>query len=300
MLTFDPTISTITAGQGNSGTINVIFGGTDHFLAPGESVIIDTTPPTITPSINPAPNANGWNNSPVTVSFTCNDTGSGVKTCPSSRTVTTEGKDQAVTVTAEDKAGNMASITVKVSIDITAPEAYNQFDPVTKNVQVFGRDGGSGVPAGSINSISVVQTKWGDGKDDTDTDKNENVELRTYRVTDLAGNSLVLVEKVKIKGNEIKVKIVSLQYNNGQVITPDKNEKKFEFALNKDGTLKELNQKMQVGKEKPKQNVEAKFDAKKNKTTIKVNEPKPESNVVRSGLVLLKMATDKGKLVIEF
>ena len=34
--------------------------------------------------------------------------------------------------------------TYVVQIDKTAPEAFHQFDPVTKMLQVFGRDSGSG------------------------------------------------------------------------------------------------------------------------------------------------------------
>src|SRR5262249_45130201 len=42
----------------------------------------DTTPPTITAAVTPAPNANGWNNATVTVSFRCADAGSGIAVCP--------------------------------------------------------------------------------------------------------------------------------------------------------------------------------------------------------------------------
>lgn len=57
---------------------------------------------------------------------------------------------------------------------------------------------------------------------------------------------------------------------------------------------------MEVGKGKDKQEVEAKFEGNKNQTTIKVDDPKPKTKVVKPGLVLLRMATDKGNLVIEF
>lgn len=39
------------------------------------TILADTTPPTITGAAAPPPNANGWNNTPVTVSFTCSDSG---------------------------------------------------------------------------------------------------------------------------------------------------------------------------------------------------------------------------------
>ncbi len=84
-------------------------------------VMIDQTAPTISGSASPAPNANGWNNTDVTVSFTCNDALSGIATCSSSTTLTAEGAGQSVTGTATDKAGNSASTTVSINIDKTAP-----------------------------------------------------------------------------------------------------------------------------------------------------------------------------------
>jgi len=85
------------------------------------TVNIDRTPPTITGAINPPPNAAGWNNTAVTVTFTCSDAGSGVATCPAPVAVTTEGVQQAITGTAVDKAGNSAQATVTVNIDETPP-----------------------------------------------------------------------------------------------------------------------------------------------------------------------------------
>lgn len=82
---------------------------------------IDRTPPTITGAINPPPNAAGWNNTSVTVTFTCADAGSGIATCPAPVQLATEGANQAVTGTAVDKAGNVAQATVTVNIDKTPP-----------------------------------------------------------------------------------------------------------------------------------------------------------------------------------
>src|SRR5262249_11513516 len=84
-------------------------------------VRIDKTPPTITASRAPAANANGWNNSNVTVSFTCGDTLSGIDVCPAPQTLS-EGKDQSVSDTATDAAGNSASTSVgAINVDKTAP-----------------------------------------------------------------------------------------------------------------------------------------------------------------------------------
>jgi hypothetical protein len=84
-------------------------------------VKIDKTPPAINHSQSPAANANGWNNSDVAVTFVCSDTRSGVASCTDPQTLTTEGKDQPVTGTAEDHAGNKTTDPATVSIDKTHP-----------------------------------------------------------------------------------------------------------------------------------------------------------------------------------
>jgi hypothetical protein len=89
---------------------------------------IDKTPPALTPARPPASNANGWNNTEVTVSFTCEDPLSGVESCPAPTTLTSEGANQSVTGTATDRAGNAASVTVNgINIDKTPPNLT--FDP---------------------------------------------------------------------------------------------------------------------------------------------------------------------------
>lgn len=87
------------------------------------SLNIDKTAPTITGSQSPDPNAFGWNNTDVTVSFTCDDALSGIDSCVGGATLTAEGAGQSVTGTATDKAGNIATFTVgNINIDKTAPQ----------------------------------------------------------------------------------------------------------------------------------------------------------------------------------
>jgi Glucodextranase, domain B/Bacterial Ig-like domain/Bacterial Ig domain len=84
-------------------------------------VSLDRTPPSVTASAAPAANAAGWNNSNVTVTFTCSDSLSGVKSCPPTTVVSTEGQNQSIPGQAVDNAGNTASAGVTLSIDKTAP-----------------------------------------------------------------------------------------------------------------------------------------------------------------------------------
>lgn len=83
---------------------------------------VDKTPPTITATLKPEPNTDGWNNESVTVEFECTDAVSDVASCTEDQTVTREGEDQPVTGEAEDRAGNSNTKTVRVSIDKTKPE----------------------------------------------------------------------------------------------------------------------------------------------------------------------------------
>ncbi len=84
-------------------------------------VKVDKTAPTIDHTQSPAANANGWNKENVTVTFTCADADAGIRSCTAPQTVTSEGKDQTVTGTAEDNAGNKQTDLASVSIDKTAP-----------------------------------------------------------------------------------------------------------------------------------------------------------------------------------
>ncbi len=86
-----------------------------------EIIGVDNDPPTITATVTPAPNANGWNNSDVTVSFACDDMTSGVATCPAPVAVSTEGANQLISGTATDKAGNTATASATVNLDKTRP-----------------------------------------------------------------------------------------------------------------------------------------------------------------------------------
>jgi hypothetical protein len=67
------------------------------------------------------PNAAGWHNQDVTVSFTCDDAISGVATCPDPTLVDVEGVAQVITGTAIDHAGNSQTASVVINLDKTAP-----------------------------------------------------------------------------------------------------------------------------------------------------------------------------------
>lgn len=94
--------------------------------APGGTISIDilgidNDPPVITAVASPAANAAGWNNSNITVTFTCSDATSGIASCPLPAAVSTDGANQIISGQAVDKAGNTANASVTLSIDKSAP-----------------------------------------------------------------------------------------------------------------------------------------------------------------------------------
>jgi hypothetical protein len=134
------------------------------------TIKIDQSNPTITHTLDPEANGNGWNNTNVTVTFTCDDQAelSGIATCTTPQTVTTEGKDQPVTGTATDNAGNTATDPATVSLDKTKPTITGSRTPAANSfgwnntdvtVSFEGKDSLSG-----ISSVTPAKT-FGEGTD---------------------------------------------------------------------------------------------------------------------------------------
>jgi len=120
------TISTEGAGQTVSGTATDIAGNSATASLP---LNIGTKPPTIVPSPAPTPNAAGWNNSNVTVSFACAPGTAPVAFCPPAVTLSTEGANQTVSGTASDAAGNPGTTSIPLSIDKTPPTISYTISP---------------------------------------------------------------------------------------------------------------------------------------------------------------------------
>jgi len=85
------------------------------------NVVNDHAGPTVDVQTEPAPNASGWWNEPVTVVFGCSDP-SGVATCPQEVLVDTDGADQPVSGQAEDTRGNTSTAGTQISLDRTPPQ----------------------------------------------------------------------------------------------------------------------------------------------------------------------------------
>ncbi len=123
-----PTSPLVLSGEGSSvaGSVIVIDNAGNSATFTSLAVKIDKTPPTISGTKSPGPNANGWNNTDVTVHFTCSDGLSGIPAgaCPADQVLSTEGSAVASAAqTVTDAAGNTSapSNVVTVKIDKTAP-----------------------------------------------------------------------------------------------------------------------------------------------------------------------------------
>ena len=147
---------------------------------------IDKTAPTASASASPVPNANGWNNTDVTVSFDATDSLSGIDVCTAAVKLTSEGAGQSASGTCTDKAGNVsASASKTINIDKTAPTLTgaattnpNSFgwykDDVT--IQWTGHDELSGIDPATQPDASVI------------TGEGDNLGAGSVSISDKAGN----------------------------------------------------------------------------------------------------------------
>ncbi|WP_444889447.1 outer membrane protein assembly factor BamB family protein [Microbulbifer sp. DLAB2-AA] len=82
--------------------------------------LVDSIAPTVEASANPIANDYGWNNTPVTVSFSCADD-IGVQSCSEPIIIAEDGGGQAIVGTAVDYVGNTSSTEVTINLDTTVP-----------------------------------------------------------------------------------------------------------------------------------------------------------------------------------
>jgi parallel beta-helix repeat protein len=162
-----------------------------------------------------------------------------------------------------------------VVFDITPPEATLTFDPVLQKLKIIGTD--------NLSSTTISTT------------------ATSTTITDEAGNILqVIFKKFKQEGKEIKMKIQELRYNGVSVGELSKAVLEYEWSLDKTGKLKKLEEKATIGNLK----VEGHYDAKKNITKIekklKEDDDKGETKEVLSGLVIIRLMTDKGKVGVNY
>lgn len=115
-------VSTPGTGQSVTGTCTDLAGNSGSLAA--TNINIDLTSPTIGAERTPPANQYGWNNTPVTVVFTCADDLSGLAagSPPAVETIASQGASQSVKGACSDRAGNSSTASVEgISIDTTSP-----------------------------------------------------------------------------------------------------------------------------------------------------------------------------------
>jgi hypothetical protein len=85
------------------------------------SIVVDKTPPSIAYSVSTAPNANGWYNKPVTITFTAQDPKVGIASCSPPTTLDKDGVNQTVTGYAMNYVSELSRTRVVLNIDQTPP-----------------------------------------------------------------------------------------------------------------------------------------------------------------------------------
>lgn len=116
-----PATQTITSVEVGAVIVGAATDNAGNSASTSVTVNIETSLPAIHAGITPAPNASGWNNSAATVSFVCTPGAAPIVTCPAPQTISTPGKNQQVSGTVVDAAGNSSSTSVTVNLDETPP-----------------------------------------------------------------------------------------------------------------------------------------------------------------------------------
>ncbi|MFZ3060713.1 MAG: DUF2341 domain-containing protein [Candidatus Methanoperedens sp.] len=196
-----------------------------------------------------------------------------------------------LTALATDMGGNKAYKAVNFTIDKTPPEAAIRFDTTSRDIKVYNNETGS-----EVNYTGLPSKKNKDSKEDDGDEKGWK--LRQYVLADKAGNSLVLVLKHKKEGKEVKVEVLSTQYNDQTVINAVENKMQAEYSEDKNGLLKELEQAIEA---KKRFEAGAKYSAKKNESEIKVKlDGQKEQKETISGIATLELLTEKGGLKLRY
>ena len=157
------------------------------------AVNMDEDDPYVAGTPSSLPNAYGWYNTDVSLTYACGDATTGVKTCPAPYTQTTEGYDNVATAAAYDNTSNVAYDVEHLNVDKTGPSVNagpGNNEPPNAN--------------GWYNHDLVIHTDCADGLsgvDQCDADElvtGDGPHSGSHRGQDKAGNSGSSAYAVKI------------------------------------------------------------------------------------------------------
>ncbi len=216
----------------NDGVSNL-----DEFLAGTNPQHSDNTPPTITYTITPTPNAAGWNTNDMTVRFSATDNESGVAWVSGDVSIVGETNGAEVVGIAVDNAGNAVTMCVTVNIDKTAPSiSGHPGDQETEHnrrapIVVQYTDAGSGVAPDHLNvildgvDISASFQRFGKGAIYLpQAEYSLGQHSLTVTVADVAGNAVTAGAVFTVQVPTGGPAITDFDLKDGVTVAPDVSE----------------------------------------------------------------------------
>jgi uncharacterized membrane protein len=161
---------------------------------------------------------------------------------------------------------------IEYLLDRTPPEAEIFFDPKIEDLAVRGVDN-----LDLSVDISVTEKVI------------KNRTIRTYTLTDDAGNTTELQIDIKLNNHEMKAEIIDLKYNDESVTLP-KNSFKIEHVI-EDGNIKMLNQFLVIGDAK----AHLIYGKTNNQTKVIINGVQE----IHEGLSLVVFRTERGHFTYQ-
>jgi Big-like domain-containing protein/glucodextranase-like protein/carboxypeptidase family protein len=177
-----------------SHSMTASYDGDSNYSSGTSAMLsVEVIPPSIGASASPSPDAGGWNNANVTVSFSCTQGTYPMASCPEPVIVSTDGTSQQITGTVTDTAGNRATATsppinldkTPPTLSITSPTDGSVFSTPQLTVSGAVNDALSGTSGVTCNGVAAIISANAFSCEIT---LNPGVNPISVQATDAAGN----------------------------------------------------------------------------------------------------------------
>jgi len=171
-------------------------------------------------------------------------------------------------------------------VDHTSPEGVVLFDTATQKLIVTGKDETTVHPTVTLVPIEKHATREEDG--------DEYKKGTMYRIKDEAGNTTMLsFGKFTQEGKEAHVALEQVAYSTTSRTIFPQNEIQYEWSLEKNGTIKKLEQHVSV---KGQADARADYDHKTNQTMLTIGKTSQQF----PGLLVIGLETKTGQLILKY